>query len=95
MTSLADLAIRLLEKKSTDTLLEAKGTKRKMKDLLNAVEADHMARVNGGSCLPEVSILYLELLENLRKIYKNVANIIDRAEMFYDKLPKQRPGAPA
>ena len=95
LTSLADLAIRLLEKKSTDTLLEAKGTKRKMKDLLNAVEADHMARVNGGSCLPEVSILYLELLENLRKIYKNVANIIDRAEMFYDKLPKQRPGAPA
>ena len=94
LTSLADLAIRLLEKKSTDTLLEAKGTKRKMKDLLNAVEADHMARVNGGSCLPEVSILYLELLENLRKIYKNVANIIDRAEMFYDKLPKQRPGAP-
>ena len=93
LTSLADLAIRLLEKKSTDTLLEAKGTKRKMKDLLNAVEADHMARVNGGSCLPEVSILYLELLENLRKIYKNVANIIDRAEMFYDKLPKQRPGA--
>ena len=92
LTSLADLAIRLLEKKSTDTLLEAKGTKRKMKDLLNAVEADHMARVNGGSCLPEVSILYLELLENLRKIYKNVANIIDRAEMFYDKLPKQRPG---
>ena len=95
LTSLADLAIRLLEKKSTDTLLEAKGTKRKMKDLLNAVEADHMARVNGGSCLPEVSILYLELLENLRKIYKNVANIIDRAEMFYDKLPKQRPGMPA
>ncbi len=95
LTSLADLAIRLLEKKSTDTLLEAKGTKRKMKDLLNAVEADHMARVNGGSCLPEVSILYLELLENLRKIYKNVANIIDRAEMFYDKLPKQRAGAPA
>ena len=95
LTSLADLAIRLLEKKSTDTLLEAKGTKRKMKDLLNAVEADHMARVNSGSCLPEVSILYLELLENLRKIYKNVANIIDRAEMFYDKLPKQRPGAPA
>ena len=94
LTSLADLAIRLLEKKSTDTLLEAKGTKRKMKDLLNAVEADHMARVNSGSCLPEVSILYLELLENLRKIYKNVANIIDRAEMFYDKLPKQRPGAP-
>ena len=95
LTSLADLAIRLLEKKSTDTLLEAKGTKRKMKDLLNAVEADHMARVNSGSCLPEVSILYLELLENLRKIYKNVANIIDRAEMFYDKLPKQRPGVPA
>ena len=94
LTSLADLAIRLLEKKSTDTLLEAKGTKRKMKDLLNAVEADHMARVNGGSCLPEVSILYLELLENLRKIYKNVANIIDRAEMFYEKLPKQRAGAP-
>ena len=84
------MAIRLLEKKSRDTLIEAKVTKRKMKDRLNQVEAEHMSRVNGGTCLPEVSILYLELLENLRKVYKNVANIIDRAEMFYDKLPKQR-----
>ena len=90
LTSLADLAISLLEKKSTETLIEAKGTKRKMKEMLNAVEADHMTRVNGGTCLPEVSILYLELLESMRKIYKNIANIIDRAEMFYDKLPKQR-----
>ena len=90
LTSLADISIRLLEKKSTDTLIEAKGTKRKMKEMLNAVEADHMTRVNGGTCLPEVSILYLELLESMRKIYKNIANIIDRAEMFYDKLPKQR-----
>ncbi len=90
LTSLADLAIRLLEKKSTDILLDAKGTKRRLKSMLDVVEADHMARVNGGSCLPEVSILYLELLESMRKVYKNVSNIIDRAEMFYDKLPKQR-----
>ncbi len=90
LSELADMAIRLLEKKSRDTLIEAKVTKRKMKDLLNKVESEHMSRVNGGTCLPEVSILYLELLENLRKVYKNVANIIDRAEMFYDKLPKQR-----
>lgn len=88
LTNLADLAIKLLEKKSTDTLLEAKGMKRKMKDMLNKVEAEHMTRVNGGTCLPEVSILYLELLENMRKVYKNIANIIDRAEMFYEKLPK-------
>ena len=88
LTSLADLAIALLEKKSSETLSLAKITKRKMKDTLASVEADHMTRVNGGTCLPEVSILYLELLENMRKVYKNIANIIDRAEMFYEKLPK-------
>lgn len=89
LTSLADFAIKLLEKKSSETLLTAKMTKRKMKEMLSAVENDHMARVNGGTCLPEVSILYLELLESMRKIYKNISNIIDRAEMFYEKLPKQ------
>ena len=88
LTSLADLAIALLEKKSSETLSLAKITKRKMKDTLACVEAGHMTRVNGGTCLPEVSILYLELLENMRKVYKNIANIIDRAEMFYEKLPK-------
>ena len=88
LTSLADLAIKLLEKKSSETLSLAKITKRKMKETLASVEADHMTRVNGGTCLPEVSILYLELLENMRKVYKNISNIIDRAEMFYEKLPK-------
>ncbi|MBQ8444857.1 MAG: Na/Pi cotransporter family protein, partial [Opitutales bacterium] len=88
LTSLADLAIALLEKKSSETLSLAKITKRKMKDMLSSVEAGHMTRVNGGSCLPEVSVLYLELLENMRKVYRNIANIIDRAEMFYEKLPK-------
>ncbi len=93
LTRLADLAIALLDKKSAETLDIAKQTKVRMKYMLSSVEADHMARVNGGTCLPEVSILYLELLENMRKVYKNIANIIDRAEMFYDKLPKQRSGS--
>lgn len=89
LASVADFAIKILEKKSPETLALAKAKKREMKEMLNSVEADHMARVGEGTCLPQVSVRYLELLEMMRKVYKNLSNIIDRAEMFYEKLPKQ------
>lgn len=89
LATVADLAIKILEKKSPETLELAKTKKREMKEMLNAVESEHMARVGEGTCLPQVSVRYLELLEMMRKVYKNLSNIIDRAEMFYEKLPKQ------
>lgn len=90
LTMLAESAISLFYKKSDELLGKAKHLKREVADMINTVEADHVSRVNTGSCLPEVSVLYLELLESIRKVAKNLNNIVDRAEMFYEKLPKVR-----
>ncbi|MBE6412969.1 MAG: hypothetical protein E7035_00260 [Verrucomicrobiaceae bacterium] len=57
---------------------------------INNVEAEHVSRVNSGTCRPEIGILYLELLESIRKVAKNLFNIIDRAGKFYDKIPRVR-----
>ena len=50
-------------------------------------EKEHLNRINSGDCRPQVGILYLELLEELRKIGRHLENINDRASMFYSRLP--------
>ena len=54
---------------------------------LDRSEAEHLARINNGGCRPQVGILYLELMEEIRKISRHLENINDRSGMFYEKLP--------
>ena len=56
--------------------------------MLNRSEAEHISRINNGECRPQVGILYLELLEEIRKISRHLENIVERADMFYSKLPE-------
>lgn len=51
-------------------------------------EAGHFARLNEGRCTPEAGLLYLEILEELRKLTRHLTNITDRAGMIYARLPK-------
>ena len=53
-------------------------------DLLNNFEREHINRINRGDCRPQVGILYLELLSEIRKISRHLFNINERSEMFYD-----------
>ena len=53
-------------------------------DLLNKFEREHITRINRGDCRPQVGILYLELLSEIRKISRHLFNINERSEMFYD-----------
>ena len=46
--------------------------------------------LRGEHCKPQVGILYLELVEEMRKISRHLENIHDRAAMFYGKFPKAR-----
>ena len=55
--------------------------------LLDQFEQEHIARITRGDCRPQVGILYLELIEEIRKIARHLENINDRAGMFYAKLP--------
>ncbi len=56
-------------------------------NMLNSYEQEHIARVNNGDCRPQVGILYLELLEEFRKIARHIFNINERAGMFYSNVP--------
>jgi len=55
--------------------------------MLNRSEAEHFNRISNGECRPEVGILFLELVEEIRKIARHLENINDRASMFYGKFP--------
>ena len=54
--------------------------------MLSDYEAEHIIRIDKGECRPQVGILYLELLEEIRKISRHLLNINERAEMFYDNF---------
>ncbi|MBE6412968.1 MAG: Na/Pi cotransporter family protein [Verrucomicrobiaceae bacterium] len=90
LESLAQCAIVLLETKSQEASKNALKIRASIVETLNNVEAEHVSRVNSGTCRPEIGILYLELLESIRKVAKNLFNIIDRAGKFYDKIPRVR-----
>ena len=88
LNTLANLSIKLLGTKSDDLMQTARELKKEMAETLNAIESEHVSRVNSGVCIAEVGISYLELLESIRKVSKNLNNIIDRCDNFYERLPK-------
>jgi phosphate:Na+ symporter len=87
LTDLAESSIDLLAKNDSVSLEKAQVIQEKIFSMLDRSEAEHLARINNGECRPQVGILYLELLEEIRKISRHLENINDRAEMFYAKLP--------
>lgn len=88
LTALAIAVIGLLEKKSPESIEEAKKMKKQLISQLTTYEADHLTRISSGLCVPEVGIMYLDLLEEIRKVTHHLSNITDRADNFYEKLAK-------
>ena len=87
LSNLADSSIELLEKNTAVCHDTAKQLQERLFAMLDRSEAEHISRINNGECRPQVGILYLELLEEIRKIARHLENINDRAGMFYEKLP--------
>lgn len=87
LTELANSSIDLLAKNDSASHGRAKELQERIFSMLDRSEAEHISRINNGDCRPQVGILYLELLEELRKIARHLENINDRAGMFYEKLP--------
>ncbi len=88
LRNLADAVILTLEKNTPENVARAREIRRHMVETLTNCEREHLNRINLGQCVPEVGIIYLELLEEFRKIGRHLANIADRAENFYEKLQK-------
>ena len=87
LTDLTESTIDLLAQHSAAAHDRAKQVQEKLFFMLDTSEAEHLARINSGECRPQVGILYLELLEEMRKVSRHLENINDRAGMFYEKLP--------
>ena len=93
---LAAATIRMLEAPTADLRVEAARMQERMQMMLDQSETKHFTRISNGECKPQVGILYLELVEEMRKISRHLENIHDRAAMFYGKFPKAyRPGPEA
>ncbi len=88
LAALANLTILLLETPDAEKHSEAVRLQDRIQVMLDASEKEHFARINSGDCKPGVGILFLELLEEIRKVSRHLENINDRAMMFYGKFPK-------
>ncbi|MBO7148073.1 MAG: Na/Pi cotransporter family protein [Lentisphaeria bacterium] len=88
LASIAKCTASLMEKNDPDTRSEASLLRQFLTEKLAESEKEHITRINAGACRPQVGILYLELLEEIRKVAHGLFNIMDREGMFYGKLPK-------
>ena len=85
---LANAAISVLEQNNPEAIGQAQQIQERLFAMLDRSEAEHLSRINNGECRPQVGLLYLELVEEIRKVARHLENINDRAGMFYEKLPK-------
>ena len=79
--------LNLLERPSPELQESAARQNEKIQSMLNRSEAEHFNRISNGECRPEVGILFLELVEEIRNVARHLENINDRASMFYGKFP--------
>ena len=87
LADLAESTIKMLAKPCAARQEEAERLMKKISGMLDNSEAEHFNRISDGGCKPQVGILYLELVEEMRKISRHLENINDRAAMFYGKFP--------
>ena len=87
LAELAQATIRMLEAPSSDHRADAARLQGRIQMMLDHSETEHFNRISNGDCKPHVGILYLELVEEIRKISRHLENIHERAAMFYGKFP--------
>jgi len=86
----SDCALALLEKRTPELISSTGQMKQKIVSSVDASENAHFVRISAGTCRPDTGILYLQLLEEIRKISRHLANITDRAENICAPIPKAR-----
>lgn len=84
LAEVARLSSEMLARCTPELLKKSTQLEGEIYGLLNKFENEHINRINRGDCRPQVGILYLELLSEIRKISRHLFNINERSEMFYD-----------
>jgi Na/Pi-cotransporter len=92
LAEIATLSSEMLTRGKPEQLQKSAVLHAEITRMLDEYETEHITRINNGDCQPQVGILYLELLAEIRKISRHLLNINERAGMFYDDfvtLPSQ------
>ena len=84
---LSQNAVDLLKENHTLDPETALGAHAEMRKMLDEAELTHMNRLYEGKCIIKNGVLFMELLEKIRKIERHIYNIAERAGDFYGKLP--------
>ena len=87
LSELAGITIRHLENPSAVQHNEARHLQEKLQLALERSETEHFNRIGSGDCHAPTGIIFLEIVEEIRKIARHLENINDRAVMFYGKFP--------
>ena len=87
LETLTENAIDLLKENHTRNPETAHAAHAEMQKMLDEAELTHMNRLYEGKCITKNGVLFMELLEKIRKIERHIFNITERAGDFYGKLP--------
>lgn len=90
LAEVAQLTSDLLTHCTAERLQKSAKLHDELYGLIDRFETEHVERINQGNCRPQVGILYLELLAEIRKISRHLFNLNERAEMFYENYPAER-----
>ena len=90
LSEIALLSTNMLTRHSAEYPEKSAALHCEIETMLNTFEAEHISRIEKGDCRPQVGILYLELLTEIRKISRHLQNINERAEMFYANFPVEQ-----
>ena len=53
-------------------------------------EQNHLQRLRSKLCSAESGVVYIELLSEIRKVSRHLANIAERSEAFYTQVQDER-----
>ena len=89
LASAARLSAEMLTRCTPELMEKSVQMENDLQQMLDNFETEHITRINRGDCRPQVGILYLELLAEIRKISRHLFNINERSEMFYENFPAE------
>ena len=87
LETLTENAVDLLKESHTRDPETARAAHAEMRKMLDEAELTHMNRLYEGKCVVRNGVLFMELLEKIRKTERHIFNITERAGDFYGKLP--------
>jgi phosphate:Na+ symporter len=89
LTKQAQQSLTLLANGEVALRKQVLSIKDEVVSLVAKYEQEHIMRLREKLCSPEIGILFIELLSEIRKVSRHLANIAERADAFYTQGEKK------